>query len=139
MRHLADEAGLGEAIHVESAGTGAWHVGEPPDARSTAAAKRAGVVLEGQAQLFGPEDFARFDYVLAVDRPNYQRLVAMTRDQAARSRVHMLRSFDPGAPAGAEVPDPYYGGPSGFDDVFHICAAACRGLLAHLRAAHKLS
>jgi protein-tyrosine phosphatase len=73
-----------------------------------------------------------------MDRQNRAGLLALAPDDEARAKVRLLRSFDPAAPPDAEVPDPYYGGPQGFDDVFDICEAACAGLLAHLRRTHAL-
>jgi protein-tyrosine phosphatase len=90
------------------------------------------------ARQFQPEDFARFDHVLAMDRENQAGLLALAPDPAARAKVRLLRSFDPASPPDAEVPDPYYGGARGFDEVFEICEAACRGLLAELRRTHAL-
>jgi protein-tyrosine phosphatase len=141
MRHLVREAGLSEQILIDSAGTGDWHVGQPRDRRSAEVGRRRGMPLGGTARQFQPGDFARFDYVLAMDRQNLQNLRRLAPDDAARAKVHLLRAFEgaPGAGAGSdEVPDPYYGGPDGFDEVIDICERACRGLLAHLRKAHGL-
>jgi protein-tyrosine phosphatase len=138
MRHLIKEAGLEGKVVVDSAGLGDWHVGEAPDQRSQAAGRRRGVILEGAARQFQSTDFARFDYVLAMDRQNRDGLLKLARDPEARARVRLLRSFDPAAPPDADVPDPYYGGVKGFDEVFEICEAACRGLLDHLRRSHLL-
>lgn len=135
MRHVLQHEGLSDAVHVDSAGTAAYHAGEAPDRRSTAAAKRRGVVLSGRARQFRREDWQRFDLILAMDRENFADLEA-TRPTDARGRLVLFRDFDDQAPPGAEVPDPYYGGERGFDEVLDICERACRGLLAHLRAAH---
>jgi protein-tyrosine phosphatase len=136
MRHLVAQEGLGDRISVESAGTGDWHVGHPRDRRSRAVGEARGIPLGGRAQQFTAPDFDRYDHVIAMDRANRDELLAMARNGADRAKVRLLRSFDPAAPPDAEVPDPYYGGPRGFEDVFDICEAACRGLLAHLRGAH---
>jgi protein-tyrosine phosphatase len=139
MRKLVERAGLADRVLIDSAGTGDWHVGEPRDARSTAVGKKRGTPLGGAARQFQPGDFARFDQVLAMDRKNLRDLLALAPDDAARAKVSLLRSFDPGLVAGDdEVPDPYYGGLDGFDRVFDICEAACAGLLAHLRRTHGL-
>jgi protein-tyrosine phosphatase len=138
MRHLIKKEGLERQIVLDSAGLGDWHVGAARDARSQAVGRRRGVPLEGVARQFQPEDFARFEYVLAMDRSNYKGLLALAPDEEARAKVRLLRSFDPASPPDAEVPDPYYGGPQGFDEVFDICEAACAGLLAHLRRKHAL-
>ena len=131
MRHLARESRFDVAI--ESAGTGDWHVGEPRDKRSRAVGAARGIPLEGVAQHFTSADFDRFDHVLAMDRANRAELLRLARSDEDRAKVRLLRSFDPRAPHDAEVPDPYYGGARGFDDVFDMCEAACRGLIAHLR------
>jgi protein-tyrosine phosphatase len=138
MRHLIAREGLQEKIALDSAGLGDWHVGHTRDSRSRAVGKRRGIPLEGVARQFQAEDFARFDYVLAMDRQNRDGLLKLAPDAESRAKVRLLRSFDPAAPPDAEVPDPYYGGPQGFDEVFDICQAACQGLLAQLRRDHKL-
>jgi protein-tyrosine phosphatase len=134
MRHLVATEGLGKRIAVDSAGTGDWHVGDPPDRRARAVGEQRGIPLGGTARQFTEEDFARYDHVLAMDRANRAELLRMARGPAERDKVRLLRSFDASAPRDADVPDPYYGGPGGFDEVFDICERACRGLLDHLRA-----
>jgi protein-tyrosine phosphatase len=136
MRHLVAQEGLGERIQIDSAGTGDWHVGDPPDRRASAVGAKRGIPLSGTARQFTPADFARYDHVLAMDRSNRDELLKMAATPADRAKVRLLRSFDASAPPDADVPDPYYGGPRGFDEVFDICERACRGLLDHLRAAH---
>jgi protein-tyrosine phosphatase len=78
-------------------------------------------------------DFDRFDLVLALDEDNVRELRRLAPTDEARAKIRLLREFDKDAESGAEVPDPYYGGPEGFDLVFDICLAACRGLLEHLQ------
>jgi protein-tyrosine phosphatase len=136
MRHLVEEAGLDDRIAIESAGTGDWHVGGARDRRSRAVGAARGIPLEGEAQQFTRSDFERFDHVLAMDRANRDELLRLAPDDRDRAKVRLLRSFEPGAPPDAEVPDPYYGGPHGFEEVFDICERACRGLLAHLKRDH---
>jgi protein-tyrosine phosphatase len=136
MRHLVAQEGLAKRIAIESAGTGDWHVGDPPDRRARAVGAARGIPLSGAARQFTPADFARYDHVIAMDRSNRDDLVRMAPGPAERAKVRLLRSFDPSAPPDADVPDPYYGGPRGFDDVFDICERACRGLLEHLRREH---
>lgn len=138
MLALVEEHGLGEHIAVDSAGTGGWHVGEPPDARARACAARRDVELNSIGRQFETSDFGRFDYVLAMDGENHADLLSLAPDDDAAARLHLLRRFDPEAPVQAPVPDPYYGGRRGFDDVFDICEAACRGLLEHIREQHDL-
>jgi protein-tyrosine phosphatase len=136
MRHLVKEAGLGQRVAIESAGTGDWHLGQPRDRRSQAVGRARGIPLSGTAQQFTSELFDRYDHVIAMDRSNRAELLRLARDERDSVKVRMLRSFDAAAPKDADVPDPYYGGPSGFEDVFDICERACRGLLQHLRTAH---
>jgi len=134
--HLVSEAGLDHAVAVDSAGTAAYHVGERPDARAQATARSRGITLPGCGEHFTAPDLDRFDYVVAMDRSNRTDLLRLARSDEQRTRIHLLRTFDPAAPPEAEVPDPYYGGAAGFDAVFNICTAACRGLLQHIRVEH---
>jgi protein-tyrosine phosphatase len=137
MRGLLREAGLEDRIELDSAGTGGWHAGDPPDARATAAARARGVVLDGAARAVTAEDFERFDLLLAMDRENERDLLARAPDAEGRAKVRLLREFDPEAVAAGDldVPDPYYGGARGFEHVLDLVEAACRGLLAEVRAA----
>jgi protein-tyrosine phosphatase len=140
MRRLLDDAGLADRVHVESAGTGGWHVGEPPDERATVAARRRGITLEGAAQQVRAADFRDFDLLVAMDRANLRELLAQAPDEDAAEKVRLLREFDP-ASSGApdlDVPDPYYGGDRGFEAVLDMVEASCRGLLDELRAADRV-
>jgi protein-tyrosine phosphatase len=138
MRHLVHEAGLSHVIEIESAGTAAYHTGSLADHRARQAAARRGIRLEGRARQFQPSDWERFDYVLAMDASNEDDLEATLRGGSHGGKLRLLRSFDPSAQRGAGVPDPYYGGPEGFDEVLDLCEAACKELLAHLRREHGI-
>ena len=122
---------------IDSAGTGGWHAGSAPDGRAVAAARSRDVVVEGEARQVTAEDFERFDLLLAMDRDNERELLARAPDAQARAKVRLLREFDPAAVAvgDLDVPDPYYGGPHGFDRVLDLVEAACRGLLDEVRPA----
>ncbi|MGH2877354.1 MAG: low molecular weight protein-tyrosine-phosphatase, partial [Solirubrobacteraceae bacterium] len=137
MRALVREAGLEEEIELDSAGTGAWHVGNPPDERATATAHARGIVLDGAAREVRGEDFADFELILAMDRENLANLRRLAPDERVRGRIRLLREFDPAsAGLGADeldVPDPYYGGPRGFEEVLDLVHEACAGLLDELR------
>jgi protein-tyrosine phosphatase len=133
MKRLVHDAGLNDRVRVASAGTGAWHLDEPADARARATAHARGVALDGRAKQFAADDFPRFDYILSMDARVLRMLSELARTDADRARVRNFRSFDPESPADAEVPDPYYGGADGFERVFDICEAGCRGLLEQLR------
>ena len=138
FRALLREAGLQDEVAVESAGTAGYHIGALPDARARAAAQARGLELVSRARQFAPQDWLRCDYVLAMDRQNFEILAASAPDAVARAKLRLFRSFDPAAPEGAEVPDPYFGGPEGFEHVLDLCAAAGTGLLALLRREHGL-
>jgi protein-tyrosine phosphatase len=136
MRALLAEAGLDGSIELESAGTGSWHVGSPPDARAAAVARNRGMPLEGSSRQVRQEDFERFDLLLAMDRENLQELLRLSEGTGERAKVRLLREFDPASARAEEldVPDPYFGAPGGFEEVFDLVQAACRGLLAQIRA-----
>ncbi len=134
MRALVRDAGLEDRIELDSAGTGAWHIDQPPDPRATAAARDRGITLEGAARQIERDDFAEFDLVVAMDASNVADLRRIAPDDAARAKIRLLREFDPPADGALDVPDPYHGGARGFDDVFDLVQAACAALLAELRA-----
>jgi protein-tyrosine phosphatase len=134
MRGLVVQEGLADQIEIDSAGTGSWHVGHPPDRRSTAAARARGIVMEGAARQVTVADFEDYDLLLAADADNVAGLRALAPDDAAAAKIHLLREYDPAADGDLAVPDPYYGGPDGFEHVIDLVEAACRGLLETLRA-----
>jgi protein-tyrosine phosphatase len=142
MAQLVEQAGLADEVEVESAGTGAWHAGSPPDERASAAAAARGIATRGVARQVTLDDFARFDLLVAMDEDNRRALVRLAPDAEAAAKVRKLREFDPAtcgvaarAAAGdLDVPDPYYGGADGFDHVLDLVEAACAGLLDELRA-----
>jgi protein-tyrosine phosphatase len=135
MRRLVEGAGLD--IEIDSAGTGAWHAGDPPDRRATLAARSRGITLEGAARQVTPDDFRSFDLLIALDRANLRELLAVAPDEEAAEKVRLLREFDPDAGGDLDVPDPYYGADRGFETVLDMVEAACRGLIDELRAAEK--
>jgi protein-tyrosine phosphatase len=131
MRSLVREAGLEGEIEADSAGIGGWHAGDAPDRRSAAAARARGIALDGAARQVRSRDFETFDLILACDRTHLRDLRAMA-PAGARGKVRLLREYDPGAEGDLDVPDPYYGGEDGFEDVLDMVDAACRGLLDEL-------
>ncbi len=136
MRALVLDAGLENEIELDSAGTGSWHVGSPPDERATAAAAERGIALEGAARRVRAEDFDDFDLLIAMDRSNAGELRRMAPGASERAKVRLLREFDP-ASAGTDdpdVPDPYYGEGEGFELVLDQVQAACEGLLERIRS-----
>lgn len=134
FRKLAIEAELDRKLAIDSAGTGAWHIGELPDSRSRQAARRRGYELTHRARKFIAGDFDQFDLVLAMDRDNLDNLMRLARGRMQVPMIKLLRSFDASAPVDAEVPDPYSGEDDGFEEVLDICERACRGLLDHVRS-----
>jgi len=140
MRSLVREAGLEDVVELDSAGTGAWHVGEPPDQRATAAARGRGVALNGAARQVTRADFDSFDLLLAMDEDNLRELSRLAPDEEAAARARLLREFDPRAREAGDlaVPDPYYGGDGGFEEVLDLVEVACRGLLDELRASGRV-
>jgi protein-tyrosine phosphatase len=134
MRALVADAGLTDRVEIDSAGTGSWHVGESPDPRTCAAAKRRGLDLAHRARQVEPRDLDRFDYLIALDGEHLRDLQQLARTRPKRrAQIRLLRSFEAEAPPDADVPDPYYGDEAGFDEVYAICERACRGLLEHVR------
>jgi len=119
-------------LEVDSAGTAGYHVGELPDRRTRQAAARRGYDLSAlRARVVEPRDFEHFDLILAMDRENLRALERLAPVHA-RERLRLFLEFAPEAGI-SEVPDPYYGGPNGFEDVLDLIEAASRGLLEHLR------
>jgi len=131
MEKLVRESALADHLTIDSAGTGAWHIDELPDERARAAATKRGITLDHRARQFTRDDFARFDLVLAMDTDNLRHLRKLAGPRTS-PEIRLLRDFDPEAPPGAEVPDPYYGD-AGFDHVLDMCERACRGLLVYVR------
>jgi protein-tyrosine phosphatase len=140
MRHVVRDEGLEDRIEIDSAGTGGWHVGAPPDERATAAARKRSIVLDGAARKFSPDDFDSYDLILAMDAENRRDLLGLAPDDDARAKVRLLREFDPDSDGAADldVPDPYYGGDDGFEHVLDLVDSAARGLVDHLRAAGRV-
>lgn len=131
MNHLIEQAGLDDRIVCDSAGTGGYHIGSPPDRRMTLAAKQRGITLQGQARQFQKSDFENFDLILAMDRENYEDILSLDRAGRYRDRVRLMCSFCT-RHSEQEVPDPYYGGPEGFNKVIDLLLDACEGLLKYV-------
>lgn len=131
FRHFVSEAGLAERVEVDSAGTHAYHVNEPPDRRAQAAAQRRGFSMSDiRARRVQASDYERFDYIIAMDRDN----LALLTDQADaphHSKLRLFLEFSSGHED--EVPDPYYGGAAGFERVLDLVEDASRGLLETLQ------
>jgi len=132
VRELARREAPDLRLELDSAGTHSYHVGHPPDARSVAAARKRGVDLSAlRARKLVEEDFARFDLVLAMDRENLAVMEALCRPEF-RGRLRLFMSYAADTEID-EVPDPYYGGPNGFEQVLDLVESAASGLLETLR------
>ncbi len=137
MAHRLEFDDLDVHVEVESAGTGSWHAGHPPDERARDEAVRRGIAMGGTARQFVADDFARFDLVLAMDSDNAAALCALAPDDEARAKVHLLREFDPETHGDQDVPDPYFGGQEGFAHVFDMVDRSITGLIGHISTLPK--
>lgn len=132
FRQLVKAEGLQDKIEIDSAGTGAWHVGNPPDKRATQVAEGKGIQMRDlRARQVDFGDFYQYDYILAMDHSNYSNLYEMALPEH-REKLHMFLTFSDEFQE-TEVPDPYYGGPEGFDYVFDMVGSASRGLLEEIK------
>lgn len=126
LRALVEEQGSGAAVQIDSAGLGGWHVGEAPDRRSIAVARRHGIDISGlRGRKVGPADFGAFDWILGMDRDNVASLMAQATP-GCRARVELFLGD-------ADVPDPYYGTDEAFEQVYGLIATGARGLLSRLQ------
>ncbi len=129
--HVAEQAGHGDRFELDSAGTGSWHVGNPPDPRSVVAAAARGIDLSNlRARQVCQRDFMTFDLILAMDAANHATLLALApQDYAEKIQLFLNNTPDGGK---REVPDPYYGGEDGFEDILDLVEEGSRALLARL-------
>ena len=135
FRHVVEQAGLADKIRIDSAGTHGYHVGEAPDRRALAAARQRGYRMDGLcARQVDVDDFAAFDYVLAMDKQNLAGLKEICPRQFV-TRLHLFMRFSEQYGA-CDVPDPYYGGTKGFETVLDMVEDAARGLLRHIVEHH---
>ena len=130
FRHKAAQRGVEHLFVIDSAGTGGWHAGEPPDPRAHHIVTSNGIKMTGAARQIRREDFQQFDLLICMDRENAEYLLAKG---APPDKVRLLLECDPNADC-REVPDPYYGGPDGFERVFHLVCSACDARLEELLA-----
>jgi protein-tyrosine phosphatase len=132
MNHLIQREGLVGKITCDSAGTSSYHIGSPPDRRMMVAARQRNIPMTGSARQFTQADFEAFDRILAMDRDNYDNICALDPQAKYRHKVHLMCEFCTQHRL-REVPDPYYGGASGFDQVLDLLTDACAGLLAEIQ------
>ena len=131
FRRALEQAGLADDVEIDSCGVGSWHVGKAPDSRAQQAALCRGIDLSGlRARQLNVQDFAEFDYVLGMDQNNLRAILEL---KPANSQAHVGLFLDFAGTPGTEVPDPYYGGDEGFENVLNMIEAASNGLIQHLK------
>ncbi len=130
MQNLLAAHGLDETIQVDSAGTSSYHIGEPADKRMRAAAKKRGLELKSRARMVARRDFQEFDLIIAMDRENQRALHSLAEPH--EKNIRLLSDYlDDTWPV--DVPDPYYGGDDGFEQVLSMLTVACPAILAELQ------
>jgi len=134
FRHLAEEAGVGEKYEVDSAGTAAYHLGDPPDPRMRNVAATHGLEYSGHGRQAQPADFEHFDLLVPMDTSNYADLLSLANSADHKAKLRLMREFDPRAGGEHSVPDPYYGGIEGFEQVYDVVERSVRELLRRLEA-----
>lgn len=122
---------LDHLFTVDSCGTANYHIGDSPDSRTIANAKKNGVAIDHCGRQFSAKDLNDFDFILAMDKSNYQNILRLLKDQSHAEKVKMMREFDP-IDKGADVPDPYYGGEKHFQEVFEILNRSTENFLSHI-------
>jgi len=139
MNHLIKQAGLSSSILCDSAGTSSYHIGSSPDKRmSVAAAKKLGIKLCGQARQFQKSDFQDFDLILAMDRENHKDILSLDQTEQYHHKVRLMCDFCSRHTL-KEVPDPYYGGLEGFNQVIDLLVDACEGLLTYVTSQQPIA
>ena len=128
MHKLSEDRGLTDRIVCDSAGTSAYHAGEGPDERMQAALRARGYLAQGTSRQVDPTDFDRFDHIFAMDKQNLRDLLKVKPNRAVHAKLSLMGDFADGRQE-KEVPDPYYGGPAGFDHVIDILEEACTSFL----------
>lgn len=131
FQHLVNERELQPYFYIDSAGTSAWHIGEPANSKSQQMANKHGVKLNSRARKFEPADLEEFDLILAMDRENLQNIRQLDTQNRFSDKIKLMRDYDPQS-GDDEVPDPYYGGMDGFQHVFDVVHRSCAALLDEL-------
>lgn len=131
FQYLVAERGLQSYFEIDSAGTSAYHIGETANSKSQHVANRHGVKLHSRARQFDYSDLEYYDLILAMDRENLRNVQNMDRKNQFSEKISLIRSYDP-QPDNSDVPDPYYGGMQGFENVFQVLKQSCEALLDEL-------
>lgn len=138
FKNMIAEKGLANEISCDSAGTSGWHIGEAPDARSEAIANAHGISLDHTGRQLQEDDFRDFDYIIAMDKSNFQNIKAAKGfGNFAAENLVMMRAYDEQAKS-ADVPDPYFGGPEGFSEVYNMLERSCSSFLDHIVEKHQI-
>lgn len=131
---MLKDTGLDHVVDVESSGTSGYHRGEKPDSRMTAVAARHGIYLDHlRSQQFDIQDLDNYDLILPMDRENLDHIGSLITRKEQKEKIMLFREFDPEG-RGLEVPDPYYGGPQGFDKVYAIAERTCHNLVKEVKS-----
>jgi protein-tyrosine phosphatase len=134
FQDLVNREKLDQKIFISSSGTGNWHIGNLPDERMRQTAQSKGIKLESRAQQFQSKDFNRFNLVLAMDHSNLVRLSEIAPSTLQKNKLMLFRSFDPESNEDQDVPDPYYGGTKGFEEVYSMVKRTCPPLLDYIKS-----
>ena len=134
FQDLVNQKKLEQKIIVTSAGTGGWHIGDLPDERMRRTAQSKGIQLESRARQFQSADFNRFNLVLAMDHSNLARPEEIAPSNLSPEKLMLFRSFDPECNGNQDVPDPYYGGAKGFEEVYSMVKRTCPPLLDYIKS-----
>lgn len=132
LKHKLKLMGLDSKVMVDSCGTSNYHIGDLPDSRTRDNAKKNGITLDHRGRQLSNKDIDQFDFILAMDRSNYNNILRLVDDSSLKSKVMLMREFD--HQEGTEVPDPYYGGEDGFQEVFDILDRSIDEFIRHLQS-----
>ena len=137
MKSLVEKEHLLDRIYIDSAGTGGWHIGELPDARMRRHGLRRGYDFCSRARKFSSADFEKFDYIIVMDEENYRDVKKLAKTQDDVRKIHRMTDFSKKY-SNDDVPDPYYGGASGFELVLDLLEDATEGLLKDIKQKYSL-
>ena len=134
MEHIVSENRSKERYLIDSSGTGAWHIGETADPRIHRVGEKHGIRITHSAKQFRSENLHDFDLIFAMDESNRNSIASMSSEKYLLKKLHLFRSFDPMSKGNLDVPDPYYGGMEGFEEIFRIIDRTCRELFRRIEA-----
>lgn len=133
MRHMVERRGLEDMFEIDSAGIGAWHVGERPDRRMRSHGADHGYDFSSRARQIKSDDLEHFDYIIVMDEENFHDVMALSHTDKERGKIRMMTDFCRHHPGHKAVPDPYYGGDRGFELVIELLEDACEGLIEKMK------